>query len=402
VTARNAIEIDNISKVFHLSKDPVHSLKERLLRLGRGGTEDFRALHPLTVDIPEGQTVGILGHNGSGKSTLLKCIAGILSPTTGEVRLRGRLASLLELGAGFHPELSGRENVFINAAFLGISRREIQKKFDDIVEFAELAQFIDEPVKHYSSGMYVRLGFAVAVNLDPDILLVDEVLAVGDEVFQLKCINRVKQFQREGRTIVFVTHAADTVREICDRALVLDHGELVADGAPGESIRIFREHLHGHLDDNSKFVPGTDSPARIAAVALRHPGTAGGRSYMTSGDPLTLTISYETTEPIDDAIVEIEFLDRSGRLVHKTDTDRLSTPIGRLDGTGTIEFTADQVALLDGDYPLSVRLSDRAHNRLLDLSEGQHRLTVVSHDRASGLVSMQWAVNVTPAVTAPT
>ncbi|MCB0985894.1 MAG: ABC transporter ATP-binding protein, partial [Ilumatobacter sp.] len=155
-----------------------------------------------------GETLGILGHNGSGKSTLLKCISGILKPTTGTIRIRGRIASLLELGAGFHPELTGRENVFINAAFLGISRAEIARRFDDIVDFAELHEFIDEPVKHYSSGMYVRLGFAVAINLDPDILLVDEVLAVGDEVFQRKCLDRVRQFQQEGRTIVVVTHAA--------------------------------------------------------------------------------------------------------------------------------------------------------------------------------------------------
>ena len=395
MTARNAIEIDNISKTFHLATDPTHSLKERMLRLGRKGTEDFRALRPLSVDITEGSTVGILGHNGSGKSTLLKCIAGILAPTTGEVRLRGRLASLLELGAGFHPELTGRENVYINASFLGISRKEIAKKFDDIVEFAELAQFIDEPVKHYSSGMYVRLGFAVAVNLDPDILLVDEVLAVGDEVFQLKCINRVKQFQREGRTIVFVTHAADTVREICDRALVLDHGELVADGAPGESIRIFREHLHGHLDDKSTFVPTTDSLARISAVAIRHPGTAAGKAYMNSGDPLTITISYETSAPVNDALMEIELLDTKGRLVFKTDTDRIGNPLGRLNGVGTIEFTAPSVPLLDGDYPLSVRLSDREHGHMLDIREGQHRLAVVSHDKASGLVSLQMSVAVT-------
>ena len=395
MSTRNAIEIDNISKTFHLATDPTHSLKERMLRLGRKGTEDFRALRPLTVDIPEGQTVGILGHNGSGKSTLLKCIAGILAPTTGEVRLRGRLASLLELGAGFHPELTGRENVYINASFLGISRKEIAKKFDDIVEFAELAQFIDEPVKHYSSGMYVRLGFAVAVNLDPDILLVDEVLAVGDEVFQLKCINRVKQFQREGRTIVFVTHAADTVREICDRALVLDHGELVADGAPGESIRIFREHLHGHLDDKSAFVPTTDALARISAVAIRHPGTAAGKAYMNSGDPLTITVSYETKAPINDALMEVELLDHKGRLVFKTDTDRIGNPLGRLNGIGTIEFSAPSVPLLDGDYPLSIRLSDREHGHMLDIREGQHRLAVVSHDKASGLVSLQLSVNVT-------
>ena len=219
----------------------------------------------------QGQTVGILGHNGSGKSTLLKCVAGILTPTPGQVRVRGRLASLLELGAGFHPELSGRENVYINAAFYGMGRRQIDRVFDDIVAFSELAQFIDEPVKHYSSGMYVRLGFAVAVNLDPDVLLVDEVLAVGDELFQAKCLSRIKQFQADGRTIVFVTHDAATVRQVCDRAIVINHAELVLDGAPGDAIRTFREHLHGNLAERP-IVPGDVNV--ISAAMVQYPDAA--------------------------------------------------------------------------------------------------------------------------------
>ena len=199
-----------------------------MIHSGRRKIEDFWALRDISFDIDEGETVGLLGHNGSGKSTLLKCVGGILQPTTGLIRVRGRLASLLELGAGFHPDLTGRENVYLNAAILGLKRVDIEKRFDDIVEFAELEQFIDQQVKHYSSGMYVRLGFAVAVNVDPDVLLVDEVLAVGDETFQRKCLDRVHQFQDEGRTIVVVTHAADLVRRICTRVVVLDHGDLVA------------------------------------------------------------------------------------------------------------------------------------------------------------------------------
>ncbi|MEJ7720917.1 MAG: ABC transporter ATP-binding protein [Ilumatobacteraceae bacterium] len=210
-----AVVVDNVSKTFRIATDPSDSLKERILRFRRTNYEEFAALRPLDLTIDQGETVGVLGHNGSGKSTLLKCIAGILTPTAGEVRVRGRLASLLELGAGFHHDLTGRENVYMNASFYGMSRRDVDAVFDDIVGFAELAQFIDEPVKHYSSGMYVRLGFAVAVNLDPDVLLVDEVLAVGDEVFQAKCISRIKQFQDEGRTIIFVTHDVETVRQIC-------------------------------------------------------------------------------------------------------------------------------------------------------------------------------------------
>jgi ABC-2 type transport system ATP-binding protein len=187
--------------------------------------------------------VGIVGHNGSGKSTLLKCICGVLQPTSGEIHLRGSLAALLELGAGFQPELSGRDNIFLYGAMLGFSKKMVDTIFDDVVEFSEIENFIDTQVKFYSSGMYVRLAFAVAVNVDPDILVVDEVLAVGDERFQAKCIDRIRSFQDEGRSILFVTHNADQVRAICDRAIVLDGGHMIADGPTHDSLRIFREHL---------------------------------------------------------------------------------------------------------------------------------------------------------------
>ena len=238
-----AIEIRGVSKRFRLYHEHYSSLKERVVNFGRIPSEPFWALNDIDFDVEEGSTVGLLGHNGSGKSTLLKCVAGILQPTTGEIVTRGRVAALLELGAGFNSELTGRENVFMNASILGLTKKETTRIFDEIVAFAELEKFIDMQVRHYSSGMYVRLGFAVAVNVEPDILLVDEVLSVGDEAFQRKCIERVKKFQREGRTILFVTHAPDLVRRICDRALVLDHGDMVMDAAPGEAVRAFRETM---------------------------------------------------------------------------------------------------------------------------------------------------------------
>src|SRR4051795_7365883 len=238
-----AIEIRHVSKHFRLYHEHYSSLKEKMIHFGRIPFEDFVALHDIDFEIEQGSTVGILGHNGSGKLTLLKCVAGILQPTTGEIRTRGRVAALLELGAGFNHELTGRENVFMNASILGLSRKDTERIFDEIVAFSELERFIDMQVRHYSSGMYVRLGFAVAVNVEPDILLVDEVLAVGDEAFQRKCIERVKQFQKEGRTILFVTNSPDQLRTICDRVAVLDHGELVASGPPGEAIGSFRAHL---------------------------------------------------------------------------------------------------------------------------------------------------------------
>ena len=276
-----AIEIRHVSKHFRLYHEHYSSLKERMIHFGRIPFEDFVALDDIDVSIEEGSTVGILGHNGSGKSTLLKCVAGILQPNDGEIVTRGRLAALLELGAGFHPELTGRENIFMNASILGLSKRDITAVFDEIVAFAELEKFIDMQVRHYSSGMYIRLGFAVAVNVDPDILLVDEVLSVGDESFQRKCLERVKRFQREGRTILFVTHAADLIRRICDRGIVLDHGEMVADTLPGEAVRTFRETLQrsGLADPTVEAVEAATEAATEAADAanLARRSDGGGR-----------------------------------------------------------------------------------------------------------------------------
>jgi ABC-2 type transport system ATP-binding protein len=225
------IRVTDVSKRFVIRKDK--SLKERLVNLGQSNAhkDDFWALRGVNLEITAGSTVGLVGANGSGKSTLLKLIGGILQPNGGLVERRGRLAALLELGAGFHPDLTGRENVFLNASILGLTRRQTEEYFDSILEFSEIGQFIDTQVKFYSSGMYVRLAFSVAVHIDPDILLVDEVLAVGDAPFRKKCMNKIRQFQKEGRTIIMVSHSEDQVRSMCDRVVVLSHGHIVFDGA---------------------------------------------------------------------------------------------------------------------------------------------------------------------------
>lgn len=239
--APDIVRVEGVSKRFVLHKDK--SIKERLLNfsINRRHSEVFWALRDISLTIASGSTVGLIGPNGSGKSTLLKIIGGIIDPTTGTVSRRGRLAALLELGAGFHPDLTGRENVYLNAAILGLSRRETRSYFDQIVEFSGIEGFIDSPVKFYSSGMYVRLAFAVAVHVDPDLLLIDEVLAVGDEAFQVKCMDKIAEFQREGRTIVFVSHSADQVASICKRVLVLNHGSLVFDGPTSEGVKVLRQ-----------------------------------------------------------------------------------------------------------------------------------------------------------------
>jgi ABC-2 type transport system ATP-binding protein len=378
-----AVSIEHVSKSFRIATDPVNSLKERIVRLGRGGHVEFQALRDVDAEIAAGQTVGILGHNGSGKSTLLKCIAGILTPTAGRVRVRGRLASLLELGAGFHPELSGRENVYINAAFYGMGRRQIDRVFDDIVAFSELAQFIDEPVKHYSSGMYVRLGFAVAVNLDPDVLLVDEVLAVGDELFQAKCLSRIKQFQAEGRTIVFVTHDAATVRQVCDRAIVINHAALVFDGAPGDAIRTFRENLHGTLAERPILPGDSNVIARVAIYAGGEP-----RSNIVPGEPLTIVVDLHPEEPIAEPVLGIEINDRRGAVLFSVDTDSLGTALPKIGEPRSVTITLDRTWLLDGEFPITLKLTDRATGNVVDWREGIASFEVTSSGRAEGTVAL--------------
>ncbi len=238
-----AVDVQNVSKRFRLQHEKYDSLKEKMIHARRKSSEEFWALREVSLQVREGETIGILGRNGSGKSTLLKCICGVLQPTSGQVVVRGKLAGLLELGAGFQQDLTGRENIYLNGSLLGMSKKEVDKVFDDVVDFAGLEDFIDNQVKFYSSGMYVRLGFAMAINVEPDILVIDEVLAVGDERFQRKCLDRVKRLQKEGRTIILVTHSPDQVRSICDRALVLSRGTVISSSNPGEAVRMFRENL---------------------------------------------------------------------------------------------------------------------------------------------------------------
>jgi ABC-2 type transport system ATP-binding protein len=429
-----ALEVHGVSKRFRINTDHVQSFKERALRFGRVSHEDFWALRDIDFEVAEGETVGLLGHNGSGKSTLLKCIGGIMRPTTGEIQTRGRLASLLELGAGFHPELTGRENVFLNASILGIGRRDIEKRFDEIVAFAELEQFIDNQVKHYSSGMYVRLGFAVAVNVEPDLLLVDEVLAVGDENFQRKCLERIHQFQREGRTIVFVTHAADQVRQICDRAVVLDHGHMVAIGEPTEAIRVFRDHLFASrrerealdlavadaaaeaaavaagsveppaeestVDDDADLTHGQQQErrrtlaVRIADVEMVHPHD-DERQHLLPGEPLTIRVHLEANAPVDDIECGIAIYDaRDGKELFGVNTSMLGVQMPTLDGDAIVEFNFAHIPLLDGTYPFSLGVHDRDEGTVYDWSEQRHWFTVLNPERSVGTVAFPVEVTV--------
>jgi ABC-2 type transport system ATP-binding protein len=394
-----AIEVEGVTKTFRLYKEKPTSLKERVLKFRRLRYEPFTALRDIHLRVEAGTTVGLLGHNGSGKSTLLKCIAGIIQPTSGIVRTSGRMAALLELGAGFHPELSGRENVFLNGSILGLKRAEVERVFDDIVGFAELEAFIDTPVKHYSSGMYVRLGFAVAINVDPEILLVDEVLSVGDEAFQRKCIDKVRAFQAEGRTIVVVTHAADLVRQMCDKAAALDHGALVAQGDPNEVIREFRERLLSAAtppeDINPELARSEMSPmwGRVKIVDARVVYATPDQEAAAPGEPMRIEITIDAPQPVEDVVVGIAIYNSMGWLVFGTNTDIHGVDLGTVSGRCTVVYDCSEVPLLDGTYAVTIGVHTKG-GLVYDSWEQLRRFEVAAPGRDIGLVRLPIAIEV--------
>lgn len=397
-----AISVEAVSKRFKLYDVKSRTIKDRVLS-GNKGRKDFWALEDVSIEVAEGETLGLIGHNGSGKSTLLKCIGGILQPTSGIIRTKGRVASLLELGAGFHHELTGRENVYLNASILGLTRADIDTRFDEIVDFSELHKFIDNPVKTYSSGMFVRLGFAVAVNVDPDILLVDEVLAVGDEAFQARCLERVRDFQRDGRTIVFVTHGVELVRQICDRAAVLNAGRVIAVGDPGECIRRFRDTLMNRSAWYSKD-DLLDEPAamemalhlrseqvKITEVKFSSNGSeAAVENEALQVEPdsqLTVEVHYEAPRPVADVAMSLHLFSPSGAVLFGTNNDQLGHPFeGGLSGTGVVSFKIASLPLLNGTFTLSIGVHEHAGEVVFDFSE--HRIDVNQDGHAAGILSM--------------
>ncbi len=405
-----AIDIQGVSKRFRLYHQKYTSLKERIVHGGHVPFEEFWALESVSAEITAGQTLGILGRNGCGKSTLLKCIAGILQPTSGQVVVRGQLAAMLELGAGFQPELSGRDNIYLNGSLLGLSTKEIDRRFDEIVAFAELEQFIDNQVKYYSSGMYVRLGFSVAVSVEPDVLLVDEVLAVGDERFQMKCMDRIQQFQRDGRTIVVVSHSPDLMRDICDNVLVMDRGKVVTIAAAGEAIRVFRERLiesgfapEPATQDAGAPADGEGSPVDVVAPQRRVKLLSATalyerqeeRNYIESGEPISVRVDFEVAAPVSGVQFKITLLtDREAIVFSSTSSgsvEGMPLDVGR----GSATFAFDSMLLLDGRFSATIEVRD-AGGVVLDILDPGCHFEVMNPGRAKGLVGLPLRVTVSP------
>lgn len=352
------VEATNVSKRFRLYKERNHSLKATVMRGKRAVSEDFWALRDVSFEVYQGETFGLIGENGSGKSTMLKCLTKILRPEVGSVAVVGKVSALLELGAGFHPELSGRENVFLNGAILGLSQRELRQRFDEIVGFAGIERFIDEPVRNYSSGMYVRLGFSVAINVDPDVLLCDEVLAVGDENFQRKCNEKFAQLRQAGKTVILVSHALGSVQTMCDRVAWFDSGRIREIGKPNDVISKYSStvQVDRSLDEQGHNRWGSGE-GKITGVELID---EGGRPIerIRSGAPTTMRIHFEMQEPLEHPTFAISIKTVEGFVVSApTSRDAECVP-ERLEGRGVAEITFDPLVLLPGTYDLSVALQD--------------------------------------------
>jgi ABC-2 type transport system ATP-binding protein len=362
VDAPDVVVVEGVHKKFVIRRD--NSLKERMVTMGRRGRahrEEFESLKDVSLSIPAGSSIGLLGPNGSGKSTLLKVIGGIIDATSGTVHRRGRMAALLELGAGFHPDLSGRDNVYLNASILGLSREETDARFEDIVAFAEIGDFIDTQVKFYSSGMYVRLAFAVAVHTEPDLLLVDEVLAVGDEAFQRKCMDKIRQFQSEGRTIILVSHSAAQVMEVCDRGVVLSNGVLVFEGSAAEATKIHREILEGkrkRAEEEAHHDEPAAAESSLVGIELLN-GDGQAVRTINPGDKVTVRLRVEHIRPLESWNTSISIDTPQGQQVFGTGTRRQERTHGNASsGSHIVDYVIPDLRLAGGQYFINAEVSD--------------------------------------------
>jgi ABC-2 type transport system ATP-binding protein len=377
-----AIAVQEVGKRFRRYRERPTSLKERLIRF-RLTADEFWALRDISLEVPEGSTLGLIGPNGSGKTTLLKIIAGILRPSEGHITTRGRIAALLALGAGFHPELTGRENVYLNASILGLSRAQTDALFDDIVAFSELEDFIDSQVKFYSSGMYVRLGFAVAVHVDPAILLIDEVLAVGDEGFQRKCLDRVRDFQQDGRTIVLVSHAMDQVLQVCDRAVMLRAGAIASQGSPAEVVREFRL-LMLRKDLAYAWDQGTKEIEIVSAEIFGANGSAP--EHFTPGDELTIQVDLKAVAPVEDPVISFAIHDQQNRFMFGTNNDWRGVRFPVFEGKHRVQFLLKSLPFVDGRYYVTIGVHARDASRVYHVHEQRYSFNVRRGEENPGAV----------------
>jgi ABC-type polysaccharide/polyol phosphate transport system ATPase subunit len=377
------LQLKNVSKKYRIRReaDGSPSLLRKLLSV-RKRKEDFWALKDISFDVQRAEALGIIGHNGAGKSTILKLLSRITTPTTGEIMINGRLSGLIEVGSGFHPELTGRENVYLNGSILGMMRREITQKLESIVEFAELRQFIDTPVKRYSSGMYVRLGFSIAAHLDPDVLLLDEVLAVGDAAFQRKCIQRITELKKNGTTIVFISHDLRAVEQLCDRVILLKKGHIEADGDPAQTIALYQSssaQLSGLA--TGAFGQKPTGEAVVTSLIFYDENENECLSFET-GKPMKAVLNYKVHKPLTDVTFEVQFYSQEGRLCSFFSSETLGRRIDLEPGEGSIVFDCSSVGLGPGVFFIDTGIRNRLAPYGIDIDWRRRCIAVrIDYDR---------------------
>lgn len=389
-----AIKAENLGKRYmvHGASAPPTLLSTLGSMLGKRKRKEFWALKNVSFEIPKGQTVGVIGPNGSGKSSLLGLVSKTITPTAGSVRTNGRMASLLELGAGFHSELTGRENIFLNGAILGIPRETIRSRIDHIIEFSGLSEFMDMPVKHYSSGMYVRLGFAVAVELDPEILLIDEVLAVGDVAFQLKCLDRIKSFQKKGKTLLIVSHALQTVEEFCDRALLISNGNIVADGDPADTIFTYLKKYMGEGGGIYTQEFGTREIEITGVKMYTENGTEAG--IFETGQAMNIVVSFNAKRRIERPVFGLSVKTGNGMYVFGSNTQITNQAIESVEGAGSIKLKIDPLTLMQGNFFLSLSIHSWDHATQFHRREDWYPFVVKNSGQEHGIFHLNTSWNI--------
>ena len=385
------ISVESASRRFRVREQEARTLKDLFVLRGRTKPTDVWALRDVSVSVAPGEAVGLIGRNGSGKTTLLRLVAGIIKPTSGRVHAEGRIGSLLELGAGFHPDFTGRENVFLNGAIQGLRRAEIRERFDEIVGFAEIEHAIDRPVRTYSSGMTMRLGFAIAAFLDADILLLDEVFAVGDESFQRKCFGRIFQFKQAGGTIVFVSHDAAAVERLCERSVLLDAGSVSFDGPTREAVARYRRALADEIDPAERGAGlrewGSGEATIAAAEVLGVEGER--REQFLAGEPFLLRVRVATSREVAPPRLHLELRDDAGTLVAGEAVDLGPLGWAATSGEQTIRFELDSLPLAEGRFHLRLGLTDGSGERLYHWLDDARVFIVYPGDDERGVVRFE-------------
>jgi len=402
----NALKLSGLSKMYKIYDGPRARVKE-FLSLGRSTCHrEFWALRDVSFEVPKGQCIGIIGKNGAGKSTLLKLLTGVTRPTSGSVEAKGRVSALLELGAGFHPEFTGRDNVYMNAALMGMDKAFIDERFPDIASFAELGEFMEMPIKFYSSGMIVRLGFSVAINIDPEVLIIDEALAVGDIGFQRKCMKRMRDFRRAGVTIALVTHSLSDLGGFCDRVVMLKDGKVALDSDPDTVIERYRKEMQS---EEIAEEPGSKrwNPLRqdvrtahnLGGVTITGVDFIDGEGKLTdtakTGGSLTVRIRYKADIKVKNPLFRVEFFRSDGLFLSGSNTYRHNIDVGELSGEGAVEVEFPNFTLLQGRFFVSAEISPDEYasseaNVSYDKHDMAYELTVVSgREHGGGLVYNQ-------------